>query len=217
MSTPTPGTPPTPRTRTHVVIVIDRSGSMGSLQGFVVEEANRFLEQLDPADVVTIAQFDGHAPYDLLVDGLPAAEVTPITHDQYEPRGSTPLYDAVGTAITRTAGVVARDAVLGVETSVVLGIITDGFENSSTEYTERQVSDLVEHHQDRGWRITYVGLGLGEATHAASASLKVRRSKSLAYSKSGSGLRASFEALRSDVAESRAPRPTAGPGESGEA
>ena len=206
MTTPTPGAPPTPRRRTHVVIVIDRSGSMGSLRGAVVEEANRFLERLDPTDVVTIVQFDGHAPYDLVVDGVPAAEVTPIAYEQYEPRGSTPLLDAVGTAITRTAGAVARDAVLGTETVVVLGVITDGFENASTDYTEHQVSDLVEHYQDRGWQIIYSGLGTGAATHAASAALKVRRHKSVARTKDRGGLRASFADLSVDVAESRAPR-----------
>ena len=206
MTTPTPGAPPTRRRRTHVVIVIDRSGSMGSLRGTVVEEANRFLERLDPTDVVTIVQFDGHAPYELLVDGVPAAEVTPIAYDRYEPRGSTPLFDAVGTAITRTAGAVARDAVLGTDTAVVLGVITDGFENASTDYTERQVADLVEHYQDRGWLISYTGLGTGDATHAASAALRVRRHKSMARTKDRAGLRGSFADLRTDVDQARAPR-----------
>lgn len=199
MTTPNPGPEPTVRTRTHVVIVIDRSGSMGSLRGFVVEEANRFLELVKPSTVVTVAQFDGQDPFALVVDGLPAAEVTPITYDQFEPRGSTPLYDAVGTAITRTAGVVARDAALGIRTAVVMGIITDGCENASVEYTERQVSDLIEHFQDTGWQVSYIGLGLGEEAHQAAQALKVRPDKSRSYGRSPEGVRASFSVLLDDV------------------
>jgi len=145
---------------TTVVVVIDRSGSMAPLRGFVVEGANQLLDGLDPAARVTIVQFDSHDPYEVLVDNVPAAEVTPIEYAQYQPRRSTPLFDAVGEAITRTTAAVEQArAGGGADPTVVLAIISDGFENASTRFTREQVRQMIERVQQEGWTVTYIGLG----------------------------------------------------------
>ena len=94
-----PAAPPT-----IVTVVFDRSGSMEQLRGPVVEGLNQLLAGLDADTRVTIVQFDSEDPFEVLVDAIPAPEVVPIEYGRYEPRGTTPLFDAVGRAIVRAAG-----------------------------------------------------------------------------------------------------------------
>jgi Mg-chelatase subunit ChlD len=194
--------------QTAVVVVIDRSGSMEQLRGFVVEGANQLLAGLDATDRVTIVQFDGEDPYELIVDAVPAAEVTPLTYEQYRPRGSTPLFDAVGEAVTRTATWAdLTRAATGIAPKVLLSIITDGYENASTRWSAAAVAEMVAKYQELGWIVTYTGLGI-DATrdgHRLGVSARTTRSR-------GRGRVQTVQAFRTlsldaDLARGRAPRP----------
>jgi Mg-chelatase subunit ChlD len=172
--------------QTAVVVVIDRSGSMEPLRGVVVEGANQVLADLDPADRVTFVQFDSEEPYDLIIDALPAAEVLPIAYERYEPRGGTPLYDAVGEALTRTAGWAEQSRVLtGVDPNVVFTIISDGYENASSRFSGPQVARLLEHYQEHGWTVAYIGLGNDAFAEAQRLGVRAENVSSNAYSDEG--------------------------------
>ena len=45
---------------------------------------------------VTLVQFDGQDPFEVLIDGEDLAEVSNLDPARYIPRGNTPFYDAVG-------------------------------------------------------------------------------------------------------------------------
>ena len=49
---------------------------------------------------VTVVQFDGEDPHDVLVDAAPLDAVRSIA-GRFEPRGMTPLYDAIGTMLDK--------------------------------------------------------------------------------------------------------------------
>jgi hypothetical protein len=49
--------------------------------------------------VVTLAQFDTQDPFEIITDAQPLSEVRALTHNDYEPRGGTPLLDATRTFI----------------------------------------------------------------------------------------------------------------------
>jgi hypothetical protein len=189
---------------TIVTVVVDRSGSMTPLAGAVIEGVNELVRGLDVADRVTIAQFDNQDPYEVLIDGVPAAEVMPLRHGQYEPRGGTPLYDAVGTAITRTAGR-AREVEIatGTAPNVVIAIVTDGYENASTEYTGSQITRLIEEYRSEGWTVTYVGIGMGDAAFAEGARLGIEASLIHAVSGDRNGTLSAFRSVLSSTEDSR--------------
>lgn len=176
------------RRRTRLTVVIDRSGSMEGLRGFVVEGVNQLLADLDPDTVVTLVQFDDVDPFEVLVDGVPAAEVTPITVADFEPRGGTPLFDAVGRAVGRLAGACETDRVLGDSTRAVLAIVSDGYENASREFTADQVRTLLEHQQEQGWTVQYIGLGNDAFSEAAAIGLAGDAVMSADYSQQGTSL-----------------------------
>jgi hypothetical protein len=214
-ATPEPDTAgsPTPASVALVTVVVDRSGSMETLRGATVEGINLLLRGLAPADRVTVVQFDSEDPYEVLVHGVPAAEVAPVTVDQYQPRGGTPLFDAVGRAIADTAGRAREVEILtGVRPSVTLAILTDGFENASREYTGPQVARLVERSRADGWDITYLGLGLGDDAYREAATIGLRSEDVVLCEDSDQGVAEAFTTTLSRVEASRS-RATGEPSE----
>jgi uncharacterized protein YegL len=123
---------------THIYFLLDRSGSMTSIRTETIAGFDAFIaEQRKVAGAckVTLARFDNE--YDeVYVDrdlaAVPTLELTP--------RGSTALLDAIGRLIV-TAG--ERMAALPEEArpgSVVVGVMTDGYENAS-QGVERHLTD----------------------------------------------------------------------------
>lgn len=133
----------------EIVVILDRSGSMESIQTDMEGGLNSFVakqQALDVADIkFTLAQFD--TEYELIHDGIPLADVP---HIVLEPRGNTALLDAVG----KTLSTVREREPDG---RVIVIIVTDGEENSSTEWNLVGVKVLIEKCQCDDWEIIYLG------------------------------------------------------------
>ncbi len=86
---------------------------------------------------------------------IPGAEVRPLA-DDYNPSGMTALYDAVGSAVTKTQAYLET---LGEKrpSDVIVVILTDGLENVSQQWTARQVFDLITEAEQSGWQIVFLG------------------------------------------------------------
>ena len=100
--------------------LLDRSGSMQSIARDVVAGFERFFaaqRELAGDATVTIVQFDGDDPHEVLVDAAPLSAVGPV---RFEPRGMTPLYDAVGLLLDRAERRGGDDA------DQLVVILTDG-------------------------------------------------------------------------------------------
>jgi uncharacterized protein YegL len=148
-------------TTTHVLMVIDMSGSMNSLAEDVRGGFNEYLETLK-ADTagdyrLTVTLFD-YEFIPLAVDA-PLADVPELTVDNYRPRGSTALNDAIGRALA--AFDLAHGKVKKHERVLVV-INTDGHENASTEFTTDQVKALIA-EKDKSDRWGFIFLGAGPA------------------------------------------------------
>lgn len=139
-----------------VAVLLDRSGSMEEIRDDVIGGFNAFLAKIGGdagTTLVTLTQFDS-VSVDVLCDGMPAREVLPLTHDTFEPRGTTPLFDALGSTLALTEERVRR---LGWTGSVMFVIITDGHENASTEWTRERVFARVKQMEESGWAFLYMG------------------------------------------------------------
>jgi len=171
------------------VAVIDRSGSMEPLRGAVVEALNELLRSLQPHDRVTIVQFDSENPYEVLVESVPAAEVAPLNYEDFQPRGGTPLYDAVGRALAAADGRARQRGILtGEQVPVAVTIITDGFENASREFTAEAIRTLIERFSADGWTFGYAGIGLGEAAFDEASRIGIGRDSVTSVARSVEGL-----------------------------
>jgi uncharacterized protein YegL len=145
----------------EILVVADRSGSMGLVRQEAINGFNTFLaeQQAEPGEAnLTLVLFDDkvEVPY----DSVPLADVEKLTTETFVPRGFTATYDAVGRALTTLEEKAPEKA--------IVMIITDGGENASKEYTAAQVKEKVKAAQDRGWEVIFLAQNL-DANSAGSA------------------------------------------------
>lgn len=134
---------------------------MATIAGDVVGGFNTFLKEQKerPGDArLTLVQFDGQDPFEILIDGEGLDSVENLDPRRYQPRGNTPLLDAVGAMIARIDGEIVARADQGqpIEDQVVV-IITDGHENASREVSGQMISDLISSRRERAWTIIFLG------------------------------------------------------------
>ncbi len=192
-------------TPVHISVVLDRSGSMASIADDIVGGFNTFIAQQRKEEGrarVTLVQFDSEDPFEVLIDGEDLNEVTDLDPNRYVPRGSTPLWDAVGRMIARIDSEIGDRADAGkpIEDQLVL-IITDGFENASREFDGISIANLVEARKKLGW--TFVFLGSDESTFAEGARMRVSAGNTRQWDKSGEGSKDMFLQTSKETSEFR--------------
>jgi hypothetical protein len=170
---------------------------------------NTFLDEqkrVDGAARVTLVQFDSEDPFEVLIDGEDLATVSDLDPARYIPRGTTPLFDAVGKMIARIDhSILTRaDAGLPIEDQVVL-VVTDGFENASREYSGGMIADLIKARRERAW--AFVFLGSDESTYAEGARMGVARYSTDKFDKSGPGTREMMRKFSSETVAYRGMEP----------
>jgi hypothetical protein len=137
---------------THVVMILDRSGSMSDRQADVIGGFNSFIETCRERGIercdVQYARFD--EMIEASVFRLPLADVPPLTPLLYAPRGSTALLDAVGATVSPIA--------TKADDRYVVIVFTDGYENASREWTKEKVSALIQEREALGnWTFAFFG------------------------------------------------------------
>jgi uncharacterized protein YegL len=152
----TNGTEPTPAPLT-AVIVLDESGSMGHLRTTVVEGFKVFCDELreEPGEVrLSLTSFN--TSFDHRYVAVPLAEVTNLRKREYNPGGMTALFDAVAHAAIETEKRLTAEG--RADERVLVAVITDGHENSSTDYDAASLALLLERFEERGnWTCVYLG------------------------------------------------------------
>ncbi len=138
--------------KTHVFCILDKSGSMGFIEQATIDGYNEYIGGLKKTKgaIFYLTLFD--TVVDQRIKGVNIKDVAKLNKDGYRPDGMTALYDAVCKTLTE-----AKDKV-GEKDKALVVIITDGQENSSREYTEKNMAKLVEELQGKGnWTFTYLG------------------------------------------------------------
>ena len=132
--------------RTLATLVIDRSGSMGSVRDDTIGGINQWkgdVSASNPETRVTIVQFDHE--YEVLYENVPIGDVPDFTTETYVPRGATALLDAVNKALMLTdRGLTNQDRALFV-------VVTDGQENASNEVREATtIRSMIQDREQKG-------------------------------------------------------------------
>jgi uncharacterized protein YegL len=143
---------------TNVIVVLDMSGSMSSIHEPTMSGYNEYINSLK-ADKksdykVSLTVFDTQS-VDKLYIATPIADVPKLTDKEYTPRAGTPLYDAV----CGTLSSLQKDSATDEKYLVV--IITDGEENSSRKYTEKDMKELKTALEAKG-NFSFVYLGANQ-------------------------------------------------------
>jgi hypothetical protein len=152
-------------------ILLDRSGSMESCRDTTIDAFNEYvmgLRRSDDVDArISLTIFDSTS-IDTLQRAQPAKTLMELSRNNYVPRASTPLLDAIGTVV---ADIDAADLKPGEK--VGLTILTDGLENASKEHTRDSIKKLLTDRQDnKGWLVTFLAADIDAFTEAGAIGIK---------------------------------------------
>ena len=169
-----------------IIFLIDRSGSMYGSENDTIGAFNSFIakqKQNETDARVTTILFD-HG-YEVLYKRKNLYDVEDLTRNEYFVRGSTALLDAIGRTITS----MDRE----IDNKVLFVITTDGYENSSKEFTRQQIKNMINNHN---WEFIYLGADID--SYAEASSIGIRRSRVANYKKTSEGINRMYDCL-SDV------------------
>lgn len=188
------------KTSVFNLIILDESGSMSDCVKGTISGCNETLNvarsvQKKYADkqncFISIYAFqsDGNKPSRYICKNEKVENVKNITPKDYTPWGCTPLLDAVGSTLVDLKSVAStHEDAMGIVT-----IITDGYENSSTHYTQAQVRDLISQLKELGWTFNFIGANID--VEEVSASLNI--DNSMAFTNDNEGTRSMYTNLSS--------------------
>jgi len=126
---------------THMTVILDRSGSMDEIRDDIIGGFNGLLgdHKAQPGKAtMTLVQFDGQDPYEVLHRFKPLRDVPPLDRSTYVPRGGTPLFDAVGRGINDIEAALGKLAEADRPTKVIFAIVPEGKDNPSVELGQEQ-------------------------------------------------------------------------------
>lgn len=187
----------------NVTLALDRSGSMASVADEVVAGLNDFLARQRAESAqgrITVAQFDDQDPLEVLIDGMPIREVTDLERGAYQPRGLTPLYDAIGSMIARVDAKAATRRQAGLEEEdQLMVVVTDGLENASREHTRESIFEMISQRREEGW--SFLFLGADQDSYASGQAISVPLANTANWEKSREGTARMWRAVSHSTSE----------------
>lgn len=179
------------------LIILDESGSMGHLTDATLSGCNETLNLIrinagnstHTRSLVSVYAFQSGGQYQsrYIVKNAKPTDVRDITTNDYHPQGCTPLLDAVGSTLTELKAVAATHE----DATGIITIITDGYENSSTQYSGHDVAALIASFKEMGWTVNLIGANVDVETLANKMNIDNRMS----FSHTTQGTRQMFDTL----------------------
>ena len=164
--------------KTIVSFLLDETGSMGSVRDKTISGFTEYIATLKTNDTPTLLRLTtfNTEGFNVVYDFEEIQSVADLTRESYRPRELTNLYDAIAKLIHDTEDYLKA---MSPEPRVMCTIMTDGEENSSTEYTRAAVFKLITDREKEGWAFAY--LGANQDAWAASESIGIHRRNSANY------------------------------------
>ena len=188
---------------TDITVVLDRSGSMGSVRDDTIGGFNTFIgeqKKIEGKCNLTLVQFD--TEYEFVHKGQNITKVASLDHSTFVPRGMTALLDAVGRAIVETGQRLAEMNEDDRPNKVIFVIQTDGAENASKEYNRAKVMEMIKLQQDKyNWE--FIFLGANQDAISTGASMGIKGGKSLSYASNTVGTENVYRSVNKIVSNIR--------------
>lgn len=198
---------------THMLVILDRSGSMAGLTNSTIAGFNGFMkEQKNVSGKATASLVQFATNQSWVYDFLPIQEVSDLTTKTYEANGSsTALCDSIARAVHRT-----EDQIKGMEEkpdNIVVVIITDGLENSSKEFKKDYVCKIIKSHEEEGW--DFVFLGANQDAISEGGNVGIRSTNAMTYAANAEGIQYMYACVSSGLTSYRNKRSSGDTGKIG--
>lgn len=188
--------------KTYYHIILDQSGSMQdcitpTISGFneqvqlVQSLQNRFPEQ---ELYMGLTRFNNEVMHTAFAQS--PFQIPNLTNNTYQPSGTTALYDAIGSVIHQLSTHLLQE-LKDANNTVVVVIITDGYENASTSFNHKMISSMIKELEAAGqWTFSYIGATL-DAEQLAET-LNIKHNNSMSFEKSS--IRSTYSSLGESLA-----------------
>ena len=184
----------------HIIMIVDRSGSMQACKEPTEEGINELFEGqagLDGWGTASLYQFD--TEHEQVFQHCPLHEVPRY---RLVPRGGTALLDAVGFAFAREGERLSTLPEQERPGTVIAVIATDGMENSSREYSRQQIREIIQHQQQvYNWQILFIGANMNAVQVATSYGIP--GSQAMTFRTTDTGVRSSYRSLSKAMTRGR--------------
>lgn len=158
----------------HLCFVIDESGSMYNSVNDVLGGFKKLIEDQKKDEkgecIISLYKFNGYVRNQFI-----GKDVNEIEELQYNPNGSTALFDAIGTAIDEIGDWLSKMPEDERPSKNMIIIMTDGEENYSSAYSTEKVKSMIKHQEEKyDWTFVYMGTELDNFNDADNIGIKVR-------------------------------------------
>jgi hypothetical protein len=180
--------------------IVDQSGSMQGMEQQAIAGFNTQLEKIQDLEKTMPDQeflcsltFFNSEVQDVLKNE-PVKQIELLSNNNYQPEGMTALLDAVGGSIDRIEKQFWKE-LENDEISVVMVIITDGYENASKYFTYHMVAQNIVKLDETGkWTFSYLGADF-DAIHT-SKMMNIRKENVMNFRKK------SYASMMDDLSDS---------------
>jgi hypothetical protein len=146
--------------KTHVIQVLDESGSMDFGKKITIDQFNdqlgilyRMYEEAGEDITVTLIKFSTNPDVVFKARSIADYDSMVMTDRSYMPGGQTALYDSIAHAIT-----LANSLPDNGNTAYLLQILTDGQENSSRNHSASNIKQMIDQlNAKENWTVTVSG------------------------------------------------------------
>ena len=188
---------------TELVMILDRSGSMGGLESDTIGGFNSMIKKQKMEDgeaYVSVVLFDDAA--EVLYDRVDIRKIEQMNDRQYYVRGCTALLDAVGGAIHHIGNVHKYAREEDVPEKTIFIITTDGMENASREYSYEKVRRMIERQKNLyHWEFMFLGANIDAVKEAGR--FGINASRAARYEHDSEGTKLNYQVLSDVICQAR--------------
>lgn len=172
------------------LLIIDESGSMAAMRRSTIETYESIVNQIytdrtkypDLDQYINLWSFGDVSVKERIPPTLVSSSKFPEFN--YQPAGGTPLYDALGHSLLELERFLKRPEMEG-HKLVNVNIITDGEENSSSQFNHPEIARLITRLKENKWNFHY----FGTEHDIESAAARINITETIAFEKSAQGFK----------------------------
>lgn len=188
---------------TEILCVLDRSGSMDTIKNDVIGSFNQFIDdqkkQIGEARL-TLVTFSNDVT--TVYKSKDLTSISDLNDDSYRCSGGTSLYDAIGLSVDSLGVDLASLNEEDRPNKVIVVILTDGEENSSKEYTQNRIVEIIQHQRDvYSWQ--FIFLAANQDACLTANSIGISSGNAMYFSSNGESAKKSFDNLSKYMSRTR--------------